>query len=438
MAHEGVLKANRLCSPRTRLFVALSLPFLLFTRVEAEDWPQFRGPNRDAAWGETGILESFPAEGLNVRWRSPVGSGFSSPIVAQGGVYLIDAELSRPVARERVRRFEESTGKLLWTFSYDVNYPEWVFDPQGKNGPNATPIVRDGKLYTLGQLGSLFCFDAARGEVLWKRDLKNDYQVKEFSCTPSPCIEGDLLILFIGGKPEASVVALEKSSGKEAWKALDDGQTNSSPIVIDAGGKRQLIVWTQAAVVSLDPATGKLYWRERLNTGTDYAVSTPVFYKNLLLVGGMMLKLDADKPAASVLWPDTKAVSRRVLSNTSTAMFLGDYLFSAKSSGELVCLEASTGKQVWEVGKVTDLKNGASIHLTPNGDSVLLYTDRGELIRAQLTLKEYREISRVRLLEPTYPFGGRKVAWPPPAYANHHVFARNDEELICASLAAKP
>jgi hypothetical protein len=113
-------------------------------------------------------------------------------------------------------------------------------------------------------------------------------------------------------------------------------------------------------------------------------------------------------------------------------------VFSAKSSGELVCLEASTGKQVWETSKVTDLKNGASVHLTPNGDAVLLYTDKGELIRACLTAEGYKEISRVAVLEPTFPFGGRKVAWPPPAYANRHMFVRNGKELICASLAANP
>jgi hypothetical protein len=104
----------------------------------------------------------------------------------------------------------------------------------------------------------------------------------------------------------------------------------------------------------------------------------------------------------------------------------------------LVCLNAKTGKQIWETEKVTDLKGGASIHLTPNGDAVFLYTDRGELIRARLTAEGYQEIGRTRLLEPTYPIFGRKVAWPPPAYANRHVFARNDKELVCASLAAQP
>src|SRR4029079_19427972 len=113
-----------------------------------------------------------------------------------------------------------------------------------------------------------------------------------------------------------------------------------------------------------------------------------------------MLKLDPEKPAASVLWPDTKAVSRRILSNTSTALFRDGYLFSARSSGELVCLEASTGKRVWATDKVTDLGNGASIYLTANVYGVLLYTDKGELIRAQLTPKDYKEISRAVLLKP--------------------------------------
>ena len=102
-----------------------------------------------------------------------------------------------------------------------------------------------------------------------------------------------------------------------------------------------------------------------------------------------------------------------------------------------MCLEASTGEQVWEEKEVTPLNNGASIHLTSNGDSVLLFTDRGELIRARLSPQGYKEISRVSLLEPTFLFGGRKVAWTPPAYANRHIFVRNGQELICASLAVK-
>ena len=426
------------CFPRILLAAVFTLPLLISAAVRADDWPQWRGLNRDGVCAETGLLQSFPAEGLKVRWRVPVGWGFSSPVVAQGRVFLADSELMKPRARERLRCLDETTGKAIWTHSYDVAYEDWAFDPAQEIGPVATPIVQNGKVYSLGRLGHLFCLDVRKGEVLWQRNLEQDYQVASSPGMPSPLIDGDLLILFIGGKPGACVVALHKDTGKEVWKALDEKLTFSSPIVISSGGKKQLIVWTQESVTSLDPAAGTTYWRQRLLTASDYAVSTPVFHKDRLLIGGLMFQLDSDKPAAAVLWPASKAPSQRVLSHTSTALFRGDHLFSAKSSGELVCLEASTGKQVWESAKVTSLINGASIHLTQNGDSVLLYTDKGELIRAQLTAQGYHEISRVAVLEPTFPFGGRNVAWSPPAYANRHIFARNGKELICASLAAKP
>jgi len=218
---------------------------------------------------------------------------------------------------------------------------------------------------------------------------------------------------------------------------LDDTVSNSSPLIIMAGGKRQLIVWTDNAVNSLNPATGETYWREPMVTSSNDSIPTPVFQKNRLLISGLMFELDANRPAAKVLWPETMALSKRILSNTSTPVLQGDYVYSAKSSGELVCLEANTGKQVWGTTNVTELKFGASIHLTPNGDATFLFTDEGNLILARLAPGGYREISRVHLLKPTSILGTRKFAWIPPVYANGHVFARNDEELVCASLEAK-
>jgi hypothetical protein len=131
-------------------------------------------------------------------------------------------------------------------------------------------------------------------------------------------------------------------------------------------------------------------------------------------------------------------LDRRILSNTSTPLLKGDYVYSAKSGGEFVCLDARSGEQVWATEKVTRLKSGASVHVTPNGDVAWLFTDEGDLIRARLTPKGYEELGRAHLLEPTTPFFGNPMAWVPPAFANRHVFARNDKELLCASLAAKP
>ncbi len=419
--------------------VAAMLPRLVESAaVRADDWPQWRGADRDSVCRETGLLESFPTEGLKVRWRVPAGWGFSSPVVAQGRVYLADSEVVKPTARERLRCLDETTGAPLWTHSWDVAYEDWAFDPAQEIGPVATPIVQNGKVYALGRVGHLFCFEARTGDVLWQRNLEQDYGVEFAPGAPSPLIEGDLLILFVGGEPGACVIALDKETGDEKWKALDESLTYSSPIVVSAGGARQLIVWTQESVTSLDPATGRTWWRQRLATSGDYAVSTPVCHQNRLLIGGLMFELSTETPAATVLWPKSKAPARRIYSHTSTALFRGDHLFSARSSGELVAVAAATGEQVWETTEVTDLKNGASIHMTPNGDSVLLYTDRGELIRARLTAEGYQEICRAAVLEPTFPFGGRNVAWSAPAYANGHIFARSGRELVCASLSAQP
>ena len=281
--------------------------------------------------------------------------------------------------------------------------------------------------------GQVDCLDARNGKVIWEKQL--EYEIGELNCRASPLIEDNLLILFTGGKPGACVIALDKKTGKEVWKALDETVSNSSPLVIVAGGKRQLIVWTDNSVTSLNPATGETYWREPMVTSSNDSIPTPVVQGNRLLISGLMFELNAGQPAATVLWPESRA--GRILSNTSTAMLLGDYVYSAKSNGELVCLEAATGKQVWGTTNVTELKNGASIHLTPNGDATFLFTDEGNLILARLTHGGYREISRSHLLEPTSILGVRKFAWTPPAYANRHVFARNDEELVCASLAAE-
>jgi outer membrane protein assembly factor BamB len=415
---------------------ATIVSLLLPATLVAEDWPQWRGLNRDGKYGETGLLESFPAEGLKIRWRVPVGWGFSSPVVAQGRVLLHDSVLEKPKAKERLRCFDEKTGEKIWTHAYDVAYEDWAFDPTQEIGPVATPIVHDRAVYIQGRVGYLVSLNARDGKVLWTRDLQKDYQVKFSAGMPSPLIEGDLLILFIGGEPNACVVALHKDTGQEVWKALDEQLTFSSPIVFSSGGKRQLIVWTQQSVTSLDPATGAVYWSQRLLTSSDYAVSTPVFYQDRLLVGGLMFQLDPNKPAVAPLWPASKAPARRIFSHTSTALFQDDHLFTAKSLGEFVCVEASTGQQVWTTDKVTDQKNGASVHITSMGEFVFLYTNQGELIRARLTSEGYQEISRVKVLEPTFDFAGRKVAWT--AYANRHIFARNGKELICASLAAEP
>ncbi len=422
--------------------MAAVMALALATELRADDWPQWRGPNRDAVWRASGLLETFPPEGLKVLWRVPIGTGFSSPSVVQGRVYVTDSQVTRTNMTERVHCLDATTGKAIWIHPYDVVYPEWGADPEHPFGPHATPVVADGKIYTLGRMSDLLCLDARTGLVLWHNNLPKQYGTGEdlrgFSC--SPIIEGKLVIVAIAKNPQASMVAFDKETGRQVWESLDEIPSNSSPIIITSGGRRQLIVWAYKSVAALDPATGQILWREPVNTGPTYTVATPVWQEDRLLLGGLMLKLSANQPGASILWPEEPRPMRIHVSDTSTPLLRDGLVFSPTSKGLLLGLDAATGRQLWQTDQVTELKNGASIHLTavPSLQCVFLHTDRGDLILSRLTAAGYQEISRFHLLDPTQDFGGRKMAWPPPAYADRCVFARSDRELVCASLAAGP
>lgn len=422
-----------------RFFAISALSIFFAASVHGADWPQWRGPTRDGVWSESGILETFPPAGLKVEWRTTAGYGFSSPIVGQGRVYITDCLLKSPNVQARVRCFDEKTGTSLWEFSQDQPFPEWAFVRGQEAAPSATPILRDGKVFAPGPNGhSLFCLDATNGTLLWDKNLAKEYQIEETAMlAASPLLDENRLILLLCGKPGAGAVALDTATGREIWRSLDEGTAHSSPIIVQSGGRRQLIAWTLKSVTSLDPVTGTPYWREGFSSGSADVVATPLFDGDRLLISGLMLKLDQNQPSASMLWPESTAASKRILSSTSTGLLRGNHIFSAGRSGKLVCLDAATGNQVWETDKVTDGKGGntTSIHLTVNGDSVLLFNDQGVLIRARLSGEGYQEISRVQLIEPTYAFSGRKLSWSPPAFANRHAFVRNEKEMICASLA---
>ena len=414
----------------------VALSFLVLS-ARADDWPQWRGPQRDGVWREQGIMETFPPEGLKILWRVPSGGSFPSPVVADGRVYLHDVELAYPHVHERVRCFDAVTGKVQWTYAYDADYPDWAYQPEQNGGPVSSPAVVDGRLYALGANGDALCLSAATGELLWHRDLATDDHVAGMTCRASPLVDGDRVILVVGGKPGACVVALDRNTGQDVWKALDEPVANSSPILITAGGARQLIIWTGESVSSLNPATGTAYWREALKTSNNDDNATPVWSEDRLLVSGLMFKLAADKPAATVIWPENRGVTKRILSSTSSPVLMGDAIYSATNRGELVCLDARTGAQLWATDKVTARKTGPSIHITPHADTAFLYTDEGMLIHAKLTPAGYEEISRTKLVDPFYLFGGHKLSWAPAAFANRCVFVATQRELICASLAAE-
>ncbi len=222
----------------------------------ADDWPQWRGTLRDGIWRETGIIRKFDSPEIKVKWRAPISSGYSGPTVASGRVYVMD-RLVEPKEQERVHCLDAESGKPIWSHAYDCVY-KGVSYP---NGPRASVTVNDGKAYSLGSMANLYCFDAAKGDVLWSKDLFTQYKVRmpDWGIAAAPLIEGDNVIVVISGEGDSCVVAFDRMTGAEKWKALPDKACYSSPMMIDQAGKRVMVLWTADRIVGLDPSSGKLY-----------------------------------------------------------------------------------------------------------------------------------------------------------------------------------
>jgi outer membrane protein assembly factor BamB len=438
----------------TSLIAVVAATAWMTTRIEAEDWPEFRGRGRLGVWTETAIIEKFPPQGLSVLWRTPVRVGFAGPAVADGRVFVLDyMQTRRPKGTERALALDEKTGRILWTREWEVDYSGMQY----AYGPRATPTVDGDRVYVAGADGKLLCLDVATGAVRWQKDYVVDLGANpqswgfHWGFASAPIVDGNRLIALVGGRPNAAVVAFDKMTGKEIWRALSlTGDLGvGQPIIITAGGTRQLIVWLPTSLVSLDPVTGATFWEQPVKVGASMTVSTPVQSGALLFVssfynGGLMMSLDENTPTATLLWKgksDSEIQTDTLHSVTATPVVVGDHIYGMCSYGEFRCLLKRTGTRLWESQALSQERaRWAGGQIVRHGDRLFVNNDRGELVIVNPSPQGYQEISRTNLIKPTTPPGNRRalvnVNWSHPAYANRHIYARNDEEILAASLAA--
>ncbi len=410
----------------------------------ADDWPQWRGPQRDGVWRETGVLERFPEEGLEGRWRTPIGSGYSGPTVADGRVYVSDR--TRRPDEERVHCLDWKTGEVLWTHAYACSYRGLSYEA----GPRCSILIHDGRAYSLGAVGHLLCLDAATGEVLWGRDLREEYEIRMpiWGISASPIVEDGLLIVPVSGREGAYLVAFDLVSGEERWAALDDRGNYSSPIVIDQAGQRVLVCMTGDRIIGVAPRSGKLLWEQAFKPkNMPLAVPDPVLDEKRLFFcafydGSLLLELDPEEPRVELVWKrcgpneiQTDALQPII----STPLIRDDHVYGVDSYGQLRCLRLSDGERVWEDQTAVPKARWSTIHFVQNGEHTWMFNERGELIIAALSPEGFRAISRAKIIEPTEGQLARRggVCWSHPAFAYRHVFARNDEEIVCVSLEAQ-
>lgn len=455
-------------------WITLLVVAMVGLTARADDWPQWLGPKRDGVWREAGIVDKFPAGGPKVLWRQPIGAGYSSPTVAGGKLYVTDFvsdaggklpesgfAKGRFVGNERVVCRDVATGKEEWAanhpVAYTIGYP---------GGPRCSPTVDGNRVYTLGAMGDLRCYESATGKLHWSKNFVKDYEAATpvWGFAAHPLVDGNKLICLVGGSNDRLVVAFDKTTGKELW-ASESCQGDFGycpPMIYEFGGKRQLIIWHARAVLGLDPDSGKRLWR--VDFSVNYALTAPTPRKvgddGLFITsfynGSLFLKVGADK--ADVVWK-SKAKGEKPHQTTDlssimpTPVIEGEHVYGVCSYGQLRCVEVKTGKRIWETMKATrgkltpanvaaepepaESERWSNAFLTPHEGRYFLFNEQGDLIIAKLTPKGYEEFDRAHLIDPTNTMAGRnrKVVWVHPTYANQCVFVRNDVEMICVSLA---
>lgn len=375
-------------------------------------------------------------------WEVPVGHGYCGPTVANGKVYLMDY-VGESVKSERVLCFDAETGNLLWSHEYErpysmVGYP---------TGPRASVLVDGGRAYSYGTMGNLYCLDAHTGKVIWQVSGEDDYnsEIPVWGLASAPLIENNLLIVQLGGRPDACLVAFDKLSGKEVWRSLTDRASYSAPIVINQAGERVLVCWTGDNLAGLNPESGQVYWKVPFERRKGIInIATPVYEPPYIFLssfwdGSMLVRLDEKTLDAELVWRRAGKNER----NTdalhcciSTPVIQDGYIYGIDSYGEFRCLEMMTGDRIWTDSTLVPYGRWANAHFVRQGKKIWSFNELGELILGEFSPAGFRDLGRVEIIKPVSvspnPRGG--VNWAHPAFVRRRIYARSDAKLVCYEL----
>ena len=401
---------------RLSLYLGMALLAGLACAAGAADWPQWRGPDGDGIVKAKGFPDAWPAEGLKVIWEAGAGTGYSSPIVHEGVLYL----LHHKGADDVLTAMDPATGQPIWLESWPVK-----FNDGGYPGPRATPTIDGEFIYTYSGNGDLICRRLTNGREIWKINAISEAGSTGnlgWGVSSSPAIYGDLLYVQ-AGEGGSVALAVNKTSGKVAWKSQARGAGGYAPVIkVTVGRNEQLIVFGGQNTYGMDPATGRTLWTERFENTYKVSAATPIHKDGLVFVtsdyglGCMMVRLTAR--SGQSLWKD-KSVQSRV----ATPILDGDYLF-ANSEGTIKCLKWPDSKPVWE-NRDRRLNLGAGGMLVRfNGDKMLTMSESGMLSMSKMTPEGVELLGQQKVLS-------EKQVWATPLMHDGKIYVKGASKLIC-------
>ncbi|MHA3770367.1 outer membrane protein assembly factor BamB family protein [Verrucomicrobiota bacterium sgz303538] len=440
--------------------------------LHAADWPEFMGPSRDNVSPETGLLDAFPAQGPKVIWSKQIGSGYSAPSI-RDGVLVMHHRVGN---EEIVEALDPATGQSRWRQSY----PSHFTDPFGyNNGPRCSPILTADRCYTFGAEGVLLCLDLKTGKPVWRRDTQKDFDVPEafFGVGSSPILEGDKLIVQVGGQPNSGVVAFDAASGKTLWEnvgektwtgvpmtgwpgerlvrwnsadpAFDKQASYCTPVAATIHGKRHILCVTRQGLVSLDPQTGDANFSFWFRARQDSSVNamTPVVSGDLILLssayfknGSVLLKVRPDGKGVDEVWR-----SLALEMHWTRPVFTGGHLFAFSGRNEpdarFRCVNLATGEVKWE--RQEGWPNGGHGRVTPGdepnvfGRASAILADGKMIVLGEAGLlglfhpnpEKVEELARWQVPGLTYP------CWAGPVLSDKRLYLRSDDRLVCVDFA---
>jgi len=348
--------------------------------------------------------------------------------------------MKKPEASERIQCFDAGSGKSLWSHEYPCEY----FSVGYPTGPRASVLINEGMAYSFGTMGHLKCFDAETGKVLWQHNSVEEFnsQIPIWGLATSPLIEKDLIIVQLGGQPDACIMAFNKFSGDEVWRALSDDASYSAPEIIEQSGHRVLVCWTGDNVAGLNPGSGEVYWKIPFSPNNMIMnIASPVYAPPYLFLsaffdGSMLIRLDQDELGAELVWHrfgENERKTEALHCCISTPIIDGDYVYGLDSYGEMRCLDLLTGDRIWEDNSLVPKDRWANVHFTRQEEKIWGFNELGDLILCRFTPEGVQEFGRVNLITPVplspNPRGG--VCWAHPAFAGYEIYVRNDEKLVC-------
>lgn len=419
----------------------------LGTRKSGIDWPRFLGPKANSVSPEKGIIAPWPHEGLRIVWQKPVGTGYGMPSIAHGRLFQFD----RHGDQARLTCLKSETGDPLWNFEYLTDYQDFY---GYNNGPRCAPLVDGDRVYIYGVEGKLHCLSASDGKLLWKVDTKTDFGVVQnfFGVGSSPAVEGDLLIVQVGGSPKDSppihssavkgngtgVVAFDKLTGKVKYRVSDELASYSSPVLATIGDRRWCFVFARGGLIGFEPTNGKLDFRfpwrspilESVNAANPVIVGDRVFISETYGPGSALLLV---KPGScDVVWDDAvKGRDKSLQCHWNTPIYHDGYVYGCSGRypniAELRCIEFNTGKIVWRQPGVSLVSL-----LMVDGHFICL-SQEGEVTLLKVNPQKYELVSKLQLEQ-----NGKSLleepCWAAPILSHGLLYVKGKDRLVCLEL----